>query len=292
MRICSANRTVREDNVGSEPSMKSAAPAAASLEEPPGDSLIDPEDRRRPRLRTEHLSVHFEDRSALEDVSLRFFPGATTSLVGPNGAGKSTLLKCLAGMLPPTHGAVFLDGTPVRRPSQRVAYVPQRSEVDWRFPISVFDVALMGRALGANRLAPVPERDRQAARSALDAVGMSRFASVQIGALSGGQQQRVFIARALLQQADVLLLDEPFSGVDTPTQSLVLDILGDLRGQGKSIVFATHDLAMAEQSANNCVLLNRHVIASGPPRDVLTISNLQTTFGGAALLPEAHEPRP
>ncbi len=277
--------------MGTEPSMRPAASGAARLDEAPGNSLIPPEDRRGPRLWTEQLSVHFEDRSALEDVSLRFFPGETTSLVGPNGAGKSTLLKCLAGMLPPTHGTVFLDGTPVRRPSQRVAYVPQRSEVDWRFPISVFDVALMGRALGANRFSPVPARDRQAARTALDAVGMSRFASVQIGALSGGQQQRVFIARALLQQADVLLLDEPFSGVDTPTQSLVLDIFGDLRGQGKSIVFATHDLAMAEQSSNNCVLLHRHVIANGPPREVLTISKLQATFGGAALLPAAHEPR-
>jgi ABC-type Mn2+/Zn2+ transport system ATPase subunit len=277
--------------VGTEPSIPSAAPGVTRLDATPGYALTAPEKRRGPRFWTEHLSVHFEDRSALEDVSLRFFPGETTSLVGPNGAGKSTLLKCLAGMLPPTHGTVLLDGAPVRRPSQRVAYVPQRSEVDWRFPISVFDVALMGRALGANRLAPVPERDRQAARSALDAVGMSRFASVQIGALSGGQQQRVFIARALLQQADVLLLDEPFSGVDAPTQSLVLDIFGDLRGQGKSIVFATHDLAMAEQSSNTCVLLNRHVIASGPPREVLTISNLQATFGGAALLPMTHEPR-
>ncbi len=256
------------------------------------DSLIAPDDRRAPRLATEHLSVHFEDRSALDDVSLRFYPGETTSLVGPNGAGKSTLLKCLAGMLPPTHGRVLLDGTPVCRPSQHVAYVPQRSEVDWRFPISVLDVTLMGRALDVNRLWPVPARDRKAALSALDAVRMSRFASVQIGALSGGQQQRVFIARALLQQADVLLLDEPFSGVDTPTQSLVLDILANLRATGKTIVFATHDLAMAERSANACVLLNRHVIASGPPSAVLTVSHLQATFGGAALLPVALEPRP
>lgn len=238
-----------------------------------------------PRLWTERLSVHFEDRSALDDVSLRFFPGQTTSLVGPNGAGKSTLLKCLAGMLPPTHGAVLLDGETIRKPNARTAYVPQRSEVDWRFPIGVLDVALMGRALGASRLLPIPNRDRRAALDALDAVGMHRFAAVQIGALSGGQQQRVFIARAILQQADIFLLDEPFSGVDVPTQSLVLDILGDLRRQGKTIVFATHDLAMAQESADACVLLNRRVIASGSPAAVLTGSNLQATFGGAALAP-------
>ena len=269
--------------------MATAGLFVAAPELPVDGSTAAPHGHQMPRLWTKHLSVHFEDRSALDDVSLRFYPGETTSLVGPNGAGKSTLLKCLAGMLPATHGDVLLDGTPVRRPSPRVAYVPQRSDVDWRFPITVLDVALMGRALGVNRLLPIPARDRRTALAALEAVGMSRFASVQIGALSGGQQQRVFIARALLQQADVLLLDEPFSGVDAPTQSLVLDILGELREQGKTIVFATHDLAMAEQSANACVLLNRRVVGSGTPWDVLTVSSLQATFGGAAPLPRSLE---
>lgn len=263
----------------------STRPLASTEVHPSPDSAARFAASRSPRLKTEHLSVHFEDRSALDDVTLRFFPGETTSLVGPNGAGKSTLLKCLAGILPPTHGAVRLDGEPVRRPSPRVTYVPQRSDVDWRFPISVLDVALMGRALGASRLWPVPDRDRRAALTALGAVGMQSFASVQIGALSGGQQQRVFLARAILQEADVFLLDEPFSGVDAPTQSLVLEILAGLRQQGKTIVFATHDLAMAQESADACVLLNRRVVASGPPAAVLTIANLQATFGGAALTP-------
>jgi ABC-type Mn2+/Zn2+ transport system ATPase subunit len=235
-------------------------------------------------MRTVRLGVHFEDRSAIEDISLDFQVGETTSLVGPNGAGKSTLLRCLDGILPPTHGEVFLDGRPVHRPSPRVAYVPQRSDVDWRFPISVLDVALMGRALRASRLLPISRRDRQDALAALVEVRMRRFATVQIGALSGGQQQRVFIARALLQEADVFLLDEPFSGVDVPTQSLVLQVLDDLRSTGKTIVFATHDLAMAERSADVCVLLNRRVIAAGPPAEVLTVQNLQATFGGSAAL--------
>ena len=241
---------------------------------------------RAPRLQTVNLSVHFADRSALEDVTLAFHPGETASLVGPNGAGKSTLLKCLAGILAPTHGEVLLDGHRVRRPSSRVAYVPQRSDVDWKFPVSVLDVALMGRALRANRFLPIPDRDRQDALAALDEVRMRRFAPVQIGALSGGQQQRVFIARALLQEADVFLLDEPFSGVDLPTQSLVLQILDDLRRSGKTIVFATHDLAMAEQSADICVLLNRRVVAAGPPSQILTVPNLQAAFGGAVLAGE------
>jgi manganese/zinc/iron transport system ATP- binding protein len=237
-----------------------------------------------PRMKTVRLGVHFAERSALEDISLDFLPHQTTSLVGPNGAGKSTLLKCLDGILAPTHGEVFLDGKPVHRPSPRVAYVPQRSDVDWKFPISVLDVALMGRALRASRLLPVPDRDREDALAALAEVRMRRFAPVQIGALSGGQQQRVIIARALLQEADVFLLDEPFSGVDAPTQALVLRVLDDLRLAGKTIVFATHDLAMAERSADACVLLNRHVIADGPPSQVLTVHNLQLTFGGTVAL--------
>ena len=235
------------------------------------------------RMQTVRLSVHFEDRSALEDISLDFQAGETTSLVGPNGAGKSTLLRCLDGILPPTHGEVFLDGQLVLRPSPRVAYVPQRSDVDWKFPISVLDVALMGRALRSTRLMPVPERDREEALAALAQVRMRRFAPVQIGALSGGQQQRVFIARALLQEADVFLLDEPFSGVDAPTQALVLQVLDNLRLAGKTIVFATHDLIMAERSADVCVLLNRRVVAAGPPSRILTVRNLQSTFGGTAV---------
>lgn len=242
------------------------------------------------RMRTAHLAVHFENRSAIEDINLEFRVGETTSLVGPNGAGKSTLLRCLDGILPPTHGEVFLDGRPVHRPSPRVAYVPQRSDVDWRFPISVLDVALMGRVLRANRLLPLSRRDRQDALAALAEVRMQRFASVQIGALSGGQQQRVFIARALLQEADVFVLDEPFSGVDAPTQALVLQVLDDLRSTGKTIIFATHDLLMAERSADVCVLLNRRVIAAGPPAEVLTVQNLQATFGGpAALITEVQQ---
>jgi manganese/zinc/iron transport system ATP- binding protein len=249
---------------------------------PSGRSVAKLREWSTPRMQTAHLGVHFEDRSAIEDINLDFHAGETTSLVGPNGAGKSTLLRCLAGILAPTHGEVFLDGQLVHRPSPQVAYVPQRSDVDWRFPISVLDVALMGRSLRASRFLPVSNRDREDALAALAEVRMRRFAPVQIGALSGGQQQRVFIARALLQEADVFLLDEPFSGVDAPTQSLVLQILDDLRSAGKTIVFATHDLAMAEQSADVCVMLNRRVIAAGPPAQVFTVHNLQATFGGTA----------
>jgi len=238
-----------------------------------------------PRLQTVQLCVHFGDRSALDCVDLTFRAGQITSLVGPNGAGKSTLLKALDGIQSPTHGEILLDGRLLRRPSPRIAYVPQRSEVEWTFPISVLDVALMGRALRASRWLPIPERDRQDALEALDEVAMQRYAAVQIGALSGGQQQRVFIARSLLQSADIYLLDEPFSGVDTPRQPLIRGVFSRQRWGGKPIIFAPHDLTMAAQSADECVLLNRTVIAAGPAPLVLTASNLQATFGGAALLP-------
>jgi manganese/zinc/iron transport system ATP- binding protein len=260
---------------------------------PSGDSVNSrPVAFGSPRMQTVGLCVHFEDRSALDDISLDFQSGETTSLVGPNGAGKSTLLKCLDGILAPTHGEVLLDGQPLHRPSHRVAYVPQRSDVDWKFPISVLDVALMGRTLRTSRLFPVPARDREDALVALAQVRMDRYAPIQIGALSGGQQQRVFIARALLQDAEVVLLDEPFSGVDAPTQALVLQVLDDLRLAGKTIVFATHDLTMAERSADVCVLLNRRVIAAGPPSQVMTVRNLQSTFDGSAAFNLESRPSP
>jgi manganese/zinc/iron transport system ATP- binding protein len=265
--------------VSVNPSPQSIPGTAAALDSRPS-----------PRLRVVDLSVHFGDRSALEDVNLAFHAAETTSLVGPNGAGKSTLLKCLDGILAPTHGAVLFNGVPLGKPGSHIAYVPQRSEVDWTFPISVLDVALMGRSLNGRRLFPVSRQDRLDALAALEEVGMRRFAAVQIGALSGGQQQRVFIARALLQGAEVYLLDEPFTGVDLPTQSLVVQILADLRAAGKTIIFATHDLAMATDSADRCVLLNRKVVATGPPAVVMTAQNLQKTFGGAAILPASREP--
>lgn len=245
-----------------------------------------------PRLETDALSVHFEDRSALEVVSLTFGAGETISLLGPNGAGKSTLLRVLAGVLPPTHGQVRIDGRPVTRPDPTMVYVPQRTSVDWTFPVSVLDVTLMARAKRRSRWLPFGETDANRALAALDQVGMGRFAGVQIGALSGGQQQRVFLARALLQAGEVYLLDEPFAGVDVPTQELLVGLFGHLRREGKTIVYATHDLAQAAGSSDRLVLLNRRVVAMGPPRAALTAGNLRAAFGGEAIIPFDLTPEP
>ncbi|HET7094663.1 MAG TPA: metal ABC transporter ATP-binding protein [Thermomicrobiales bacterium] len=240
-----------------------------------------------PVLETDCLGFHFGDRSALEDLSVRFDAGETTSLLGPNGAGKSTLLRALAGLLPPTHGFVRFHGAVVTGPHRRVVYVPQRTGVDWSFPISALDVALMGRALTRSRFAPIPRRDRDDALDALAQVGMRPLADVQIGQLSGGQQQRVFLARALMQAGEVYLLDEPFTGVDVPTQQLLVALFDQLRDEGKTIVYATHDLALAAASSNRVLLLNRRLVAAGPPDVVMTAANLQAAFGGAAILPVA-----
>lgn len=233
-----------------------------------------------PVLTVEHLGVHFGDRSALEDISLAFFSGETVSLLGPNGAGKSTLLKAIAGMIPATHGSLnFAAGT------GRAVYVPQRSAVDWAFPVSVLDVVLMAYRTKRSRFLPFGKSDERAAMGALERVGMASFASSQIGDLSGGQQQRVFLARALLQEGDLYLLDEPFTGVDVPTQELLIELFGSLREEGKTLVYATHDLAQAVRSSDRIVLLRRCLIASGPPKAVMTAENLVACFGGQAIMP-------
>jgi ABC-type Mn2+/Zn2+ transport system ATPase subunit len=231
------------------------------------------------------LSVHFENRSALSDIQVAFRQGETVSLVGPNGAGKSTLLRVLAGMLPATHGSVTLNGEPVVGPTHGVTYVPQRTSVDWTFPVSVLDVVLMARANRRTRVRPYISADREAALEALDRTGMRRFAQVQIGQLSGGQQQRVFLARALLQDGRVYLLDEPFAGVDIPTQELLVTLFEGLRQSGRTIIYATHDLTQAARSSDRVLLLNRTLIAAGRPESVMTADNLRATFGGAAIIP-------
>ena len=258
------------------------------------DAVVQPNDARQVNgrgvcLTVEGLGVHFGDRSALEGISVTFQHGETVSLLGPNGAGKSTLLKVIAGVLPATHGVVKLDGQAIHGPTQAVVYVPQRSSVDWTFPVSVLDVVLMARARRRSRLRSFGRSDHDEALAALDQVGMRRFAPVQIGQLSGGQQQRVFLARALLQQGDVYLLDEPFTGVDVPTQELVVSLFDHLRRAGRTIVYATHDLAQAVKSSDRIFLLNRKLVASGTPADVMTTTNLRAAFGGQAIVPiEGH----
>ncbi len=233
-----------------------------------------------PWLVTEQLSVHYGERSALESVSLAFSPREIVSLVGPNGAGKSTLLRSLAGILPPSHGAVQFQSRQIQRPTPEIVYVPQRSSVDWSYPSSVLDVVLMSLIRKRARFLPYSSSDRQLALSRLAAVGMDHLAGVQISQLSGGQQQRVFLARALLSDGSIYLLDEPFTGIDAPTQKLISDLFEQLCRSGKTVIAATHDLEHASRTSDRIVLINRKVIADGPPREALTSETLDSAYGG------------
>ncbi len=228
-----------------------------------------------------NLSVHYENRSALRNVNMTVQAGHITALLGPNGAGKSTLLKVLAGMIPPSHGSVAFENQDLTGPHSEITYVPQRSDVDWKFPISVQECVLLGLANARSRFRPFSRKDKEAAIKALSDVGMDHLAHAQIDALSGGQQQRVFLARALLSRGAVLLLDEPFTGVDVPTQTMLVEILDNLRAEGTSIVYATHDLAQAARTADTAVLLNGEIVAEGPSSETFTAENLTRTFGGS-----------
>lgn len=242
-----------------------------------------------PVLETIHLTVHYENRPALADISLGLYPGETVGLLGPNGAGKSTLLKVLAGMLPASHGTILFKGEPMHGTNPAISYVPQRAGADWTFPISVLEAVLLGLSHRTPRWRGFDRAERRRAWETLSHVGMEELADVQIGALSGGQQQRVFLARALLSCGAVLLLDEPFTGVDVPTQELFGTIFMDLQRGGTAIVYATHDLAQAKHTSDRVVLLNRHLIAAGPPDQTMREDPLRLTFGGQVIVVTAPE---
>ncbi len=245
-----------------------------------------------PVLATGGLAVHFGNRSALEDVDISIRAGDVVALLGPNGAGKSTLLKVMAGMVPPSHGSCTFHGQEIRGPHPSIVYVPQRSGADWTFPISVLDSVMLGSGRDAPRWRRFGPAERARAMQALRSVEMDTLAGVQIGSLSGGQQQRVFLARALLAGGDVLLLDEPFTGVDIPTQDLFVTILHELLERGVAVAYATHDLEQARRTANQFILLNRRVIATGTREAVFTPALIHQAFGGRVLVLDARQDAP
>ncbi len=225
---------------------------------------------------------------ALEDISFRVDAGRQVAVVGPNGAGKSTLFKVIVGTIKPNKGSVNVFG---HDPDCHIciAYVPQRNQIDWAFPVTVEDVVMMGR-VGQIGLFRWPRRqDWQIVRESLDRVHASHLAKKQIGELSGGQQQRVFIARALAQGADLLLMDEPFSGLDAPSHDAILDILGSLRGDAVTVMVATHDLNLAGEYFDLVMLLNQHIVAYGLVDEVLTSPNLMRAYGGHMHVVEGQE---
>lgn len=235
-------------------------------------------------LHVEDLTVSYHRKPVLWDIDLDIPPGVMAAIVGPNGAGKSTLIKAALGLVKPVAGHVRFFGEPYRGVRRRVGYVPQRSSVDWDFPTTVLDVVTMGLygQLGWFRRPGRAENDR--ALAALDQVSMQDYASRQISQLSGGQQQRVFIARALVQEADIYFLDEPMAGVDATTERAIVAILKGLRDAGRTVVVVHHDLQTVRRYFDWLVMLNVRVIAQGPVEDVYTTENLRRTYGGQIAL--------
>jgi len=236
------------------------------------------------RLDIEDAGIAYNGALVLSDLTFQVPHGAQVAVVGPNGAGKSTLFKALVGLLPLQQGRILVHGRPLGSHKDCVAYVPQRGEVDWSFPVTVADVVMMGRFGRQGWLGRASRQDREAVAAALDHMGITDLARRPIGDLSGGQQQRVFLARALAQEPHILLMDEPFTGVDITTQEAVLRLLDDLRSEGLTVLVSTHDLALAMQRFDLVLLLNQRLVAYGPPAAVFTPEHVSQAFGGQALL--------
>ena len=231
----------------------------------------------------ENVTVAYHGKVALHSASLQLQPGTICGLVGMNGAGKSTLFKAIMGFVRPNTGRVLINGLPIRKVQKRnlVAYVPQSEEVDWNFPVNVYEVVMMG-CYGYMNLLRIPGAiDKQAVRESLERVEMWQMRDRQIGELSGGQKKRTFFARALTQQAKVLLLDEPFAGVDIKTEKMMINLLMELRQTGHIILVSTHDLESITTFCDQVVLINRSILAYGNTSEVFTEENLSRTFGGA-----------
>lgn len=231
-------------------------------------------------IEVSHLTVSYGPVPALLDVSLSVPAGQLVGIIGPNGSGKSTLIKAILGFVRPDVGEVRLFGEEATKAKGRVAYVPQRGSVDWDFPITVREVALMGRYGKVPWWRNLSRQDREATDEALEMVRMSQYKYRQIGQLSGGQQQRVFMARAMVQGADILLLDEPFSGVDAATERAILDVLEQTKAAGKTLMVVHHDLATAAEYFDTLILLKQRLYAFGPPHAVLDQELLSQVYEG------------
>lgn len=241
---------------------------------------MSPSKKDIPALELHDLSVTYNQKPVIYGIDFEVPQGKLVGLIGPNGAGKSTLIKAVMDLVPVTSGWAKVFGKPYKKNKLRVAYVPQRESVDWDFPVNVMDVVLMGR-YGRLGLIKRPRReDFEAAKLALQRVKMLPYANRQISQLSGGQQQRVFLARALAQESDLYLMDEPFTGVDAATESAIISLLKELKNLGKTIIVVHHDLTTAERYFDMLMLLNMRLVAFGETKEIFTVELLQKTYGG------------
>lgn len=234
-------------------------------------------------ISVQNVSVTYSNgHTALSDASFQLHHKSICALVGVNGSGKSTLFKALMGFVDPTQGSITISGESVATAQKKnwIAYVPQTEEVDWTFPVQVKEVVMMGRYGYLNFLRLSRKIDRTIVQESLERVGMWDYRDRQIGELSGGQKKRVFLARALAQQSPIILLDEPFTGVDVKTESSIIELLRDLREQGKIILVSTHNLGSVPDFCDQAILINRTVLGAGPISEIFTEANLARAFGG------------
>ncbi|WP_041238343.1 metal ABC transporter ATP-binding protein [Gloeothece citriformis] len=230
-------------------------------------------------LEVEHLAVNYRGIRGLEGVSFQVEPGQLVGVIGPNGAGKSTMFKAMLGLIPVASGHIRYCSCLLCRQLERVAYLPQRSQIDWDFPITVWNVVMMARTRHLGWLKSPKSSDRSLVRAALERVEMLSLRERRIGELSGGQQQRVFLARALAQEADIFLLDEPFTGVDQKTENIMFEVFDQLKSEGKILLVSVHDWGHTMTQLDRLLLLNRSLIADGTPQQVMTPENLQLAYG-------------
>ncbi len=236
------------------------------------------------RLEVKNISIGYGEKTILRDLSFQVPHGSRVAVVGPNGAGKSTLFKALVGLLPLQQGNIFIHGEALGAHQDCVAYVPQREEVDWRFPVTVNDVVMMGRFSQMGWFKQPKTYDKEMVHKSLTQMGIADLAGRSIGQLSGGQQQRVFLARAIAQEPHILLMDEPFTGVDVTTQEATLRLLDHLREKGVTALVSTHDLNLAASRFDFVLLLKQRLIAFGAPQEVFTRENLAQAFGNSLLM--------
>lgn len=233
-----------------------------------------------PPLEIHDLTVSYHKKPVLWGIDLEVGEAQLVGIIGPNGAGKSTLIKTIMGLLPPSSGWVKCYGKPVSKQRHLIGYVPQRETVDWDFPVTAFDVVLMGRYGHVGLFRRPSRKDHEIARTCLERLGMSSMADRQISNLSGGQQQRVFLARALALESQIYLMDEPLAGVDAATETAIIAMLKELRTQGKTCLVVHHDLQTAAEYFDSIILLNMRLVAHGPTAEVFTPELLQKTYGG------------
>ncbi|WP_172255429.1 metal ABC transporter ATP-binding protein [Saccharibacillus deserti] len=226
------------------------------------------------------MTVAYQKKAVVENVSFTLPEGRLVALIGPNGAGKSTLLKAVLGLVPSISGSVAIYGDTYKKMRSRVGYVPQRESVDWDFPTDALDVVMMGRYGHLGWIKRPGRKEKELAMNTLEKVGMADFARRQISQLSGGQQQRVFLARALAQEADLYVMDEPFAGVDAATEKAIIALLGELKRAGKTVLVVHHDLSTVEEYFDHVLLLNKKLIAAGSVETTFTPQLLHETYGG------------